>query len=195
MAFAESFKKFPVLQTPRILLGELTAVDAEDYFRELRSALDLPNRPPWSFGMEDKSLDAVRASIKFTHNAWKKKSRLTWGLRLRTKKQPLIGCCTFFDFQNQAKAEVGFWLGSKHHAQGLMAEALHAALAHMFRSMGLHRVHAHTAVENKQSISMLKKVGFVQEGVLRQHARRGTDRWGDTAVMAILRDDFSPTAK
>jgi [ribosomal protein S5]-alanine N-acetyltransferase len=118
------------------------------------------------------------------------KARLAWAVRLRTKKNPLIGSCVFYDFQNQAMAEVGYWLGAKYHKQGYMSEAMREAVCYVFETMGLHRIYAYTAVENIPSISMLKKIGFRQEEVLRQHAKRGTERWGDTAVLAILNGEL-----
>jgi ribosomal-protein-alanine N-acetyltransferase len=187
MSFGDPFKAFPVLQTPRLLLDKLKADDAEAYHRQQRSAMDVPDRPPWTFGFESESVEKARKSFEFSQNAWKKKARLAWGLRLRARKNMLIGSCAFYDFQNQAMAECSYWLGADFQNQGLMTEALSAAIGYVFQTMGLHRVYAYTAVENAPSIAMLKKVGFEQEGILRRHARRGTDHWGDTALMAVVR--------
>jgi ribosomal-protein-alanine N-acetyltransferase len=190
MSFGDPFKTYPILQTPRLLLDKLVPDDAEAYHRQQQTAASVPNRPPWTFGFEMESVDHTRKSIAFAHNAWKKKARLAWALRLRTKAKPLIGCCIFYDFQNQAMAETGYWLGAKYHKQGYMTEAMRVALVYVFETMGLHRVYAYTSVENMPSIALLKKVGFQREGVLRQHAKRGTERWGDTAVLAILKGEL-----
>jgi [ribosomal protein S5]-alanine N-acetyltransferase len=194
MAFGDAFKNFPVLQTCRLMLTELAAQDAADYHRQQRSAMDMPDRPPWTFGFETESVEKARKSFEFAHSAWKKKAKIAWGLRLRAEENALIGCCTFYDFQNQAAAECGFWLGADYHNQGLMTEAMIAAVGYLFETMGLHRVHAYTAVENLQSIAMLKKVGFRAEGTLRQHAKRDTDRWGDTMLMAVLKGELADPA-
>ena len=74
-------------------------------------------------------------------------------------------------------------------------EALFAAIGYLFETTGLHRVYAYTAVENLQSIAMLKKVGFRTEGTLRRHATRDTDRWGDTMLMAVLKGELADPAK
>jgi ribosomal-protein-alanine N-acetyltransferase len=195
MAFGDAFKNFPVLETPRLMLTGLAAQDAAHYHRQQRSALDLPNRPPWTFGFETESINKTRKSFQFAHSAWKKKAKITWGLRLRAEKNALIGRCTYFDFQNQAAAECGYWLGADYHNEGLMTEAMIAAVGYLFETMGLHRVYAYTAVENLPSITMLKKVGFRTEGTLRQHDRRDTDRWGDTMLMAVLKGELAGSTR
>jgi ribosomal-protein-alanine N-acetyltransferase len=191
MAFGDAFKNFPILRTPRLLLTELVADDAATYHREQRSALDVPERPPWTFGFETESVEKARKSFEFAHAAWKKKSKLAWGVRLRAKKNALVGSCVFYDFQHQAVAECGYWLGAQYHNQGLMSEAMFGAVGYLFETMGLHRVCAYTAVENLRSIAMLKKIGFRTEGTLRQHAKRNTDRWGDTMLMAVLKGELT----
>jgi RimJ/RimL family protein N-acetyltransferase len=54
-----------------------------------------------------------------------------------------------------------------------------------------HRNHATNSdsVENTPSLALLKKVGFVTEGVLRQHTLRD-GRWDDSVIMGIIRDDL-----
>ena len=187
MAFNDAFKHFPVLETERLVLNELGPEDAQAYHEQQKSALDLPGRPTWSYGFETGSPDKARLSFQYSRNAWIKKSRIKWAIRLK-KERVLIGQCELFDFANQSKAEVGYWLGAASHNQGLMTEALRAIVAYSFGTMEMHRLYAHTATENAPSVAMLKKVGFLREGVLRQDGwREGV--WGDTVLMAILKSD------
>lgn len=188
MAFSDSFNVFPQLQTDRLLLNEIQPVDAEDFHREQRSILDLVDRPPFEFGFETQSIKNVIASIGFSQNAWKKKSKLRFAIRLRNNSCKLIGCCEMFEIQSQYKAELGYWLGSSHQGQGLMSEAITAVVHHAFENMQMGRLFAQTSTRNLPSIAMLKKVGFRQEGVLRASTLRG-GIWDDTALMAIVTGD------
>ena len=193
MAFTDAFQQFPGLETERLVLSELGAEDAEIYHRQQKSALDLAGHPPWGYGFETGSADKARVSFEYARKAWVKKARIKWGVRLKSEGGVLIGQCELFDFANQSKAETGYWLGAAYHGQGLMTECLRAVIGYGFDTMGLHRIYAHTAVENAPSIAMLKKVGFMQEGILRQDSKReGT--WGDTALMAILKGDVLSVA-
>jgi len=100
----------------------------------------------------------------------------------------LIGCCELFGIENQYKAEVGFWLGAAYQGKGYMLEALCAVVGHAFGSMEMGRLYAQTSPRNAALLHMLRKAGFIQEGVLRRHTRRGGD-WDDSVVMSILASD------
>jgi len=187
-AFRSSFVQFPTIETDRLILGELFEADAEEYHRQLRSALDAPNRSPWASGFEADSVENARASLGFCQSAWKKKARLRFGLKLKDGSKEagkLIGCCELFDFENQYKAEIGYWLGASYQGKGLMTEAVRAIVDHAFGTMGLGRIYAKTSTQNPASIAVLLKSGFIQEGIARKSDRRdGT--WDDSALFAIL---------
>ena len=191
MAFSDSFRVFPKLKTARLILDEILPEDAEDYYREQQSALNAPNRAPFEFGFETLSAKNVSSAIGFAQKAWEKKAKLRFAIRLRstTDEDPdrgrLFGCCEMFDFQGQYKAELGFWLGSTYQNQGFMTEAVAAVVRHAFLDMQMGRLYAQTSTQNLASIAMLKKVGFVQEGVLRESTLRG-GVWDDSALMGIL---------
>lgn len=193
MAFSDAFKQFPILETERLLLTDLRAEDAEAFYRQLRSALDLPGRPPWSYGFEAESADNARRAFGFSHNAWAKKARIKWGVRLKGEEKKLIGQCELFDFDAQSKAELGYWLGADHHHRGIMTEAIQAVIVYGFNTLELHRIYAYTSTKNTPSRALLRKVGFREEGILRQHTNRD-GVWDDTALMAILKSDMETAA-
>jgi len=187
-AFRSSFVHFPTIETDRLTIGELFEGDAEEYHRQLRSALDAPDRFPWAASFEAESVDNARASLGFCQSAWRKKSRLRFGLRLKDSGE-LVGCCELFDFENQYKSEIGYWLGRTHHGRGLMTEAVRAIVGHAFGAMGLGRIHAKTSTRNAPSIAVLLKSGFVQEGIARKGDRRD-GVWDDSALFAVLPEDL-----
>ncbi|CAN5704863.1 hypothetical protein BH11ARM2_BH11ARM2_07010 [soil metagenome] len=190
MAFADSFKTFPEIRTARLILNEIHIADSEDFHREQRSALDAPDRAPFEFGFETQSVKNVIASIGFAQSAWQKKSKLRFAIRLRSTEPRLIGCCELFNIQSHYKAELGYWLGLSYQNQGLMTEAVKAVVHHAFENMRMGRLYAQTSTQNIASIEMLKKVGFLQEGVLRRSTYRG-GVWDETALMGILAKDVS----
>lgn len=80
-----------------------------------------------------------------------------------------IGTCLLFRFdEGSARAELGYVLGRAHWGKGLMQEALDALLGHAFGSMGLRRIEAEVDVRNAPSSRVLRRLGFTQEGLLRQ---------------------------
>ena len=190
MAFKEAFTQFPVLETERLLLNELCEEDAEPYYRQMRSALDLPGRPPWAISYESGSVENARRTFGFSRNAWAKKKQIKWAIRLKNEENKLIGQCEMFDFDAQSTAELGYWLGADYQNRGIMTEAVRAVVFYSFNAMEMHRLYAYTSTKNTPSRALLRKVGFIEEGILRQNTFRD-GVWDNTAVMAILKIDSS----
>ena len=89
-------------------------------------------------------------------------------------------------FQNAA---VGYYVFTPFAGKGLMAEGLRLVLRHAFKKLKLHRVEASIQPQNRASLALAKKRGFVKEGFSRRMAKiRG--RWRDHERWAILADDF-----
>jgi len=57
-------------------------------------------------------------------------------------------------------AAVGYWLGQPYWGHGYGPEAVRAAVAYGFGSLGLERLEAETDPENERSARVLEKVGF-----------------------------------
>ncbi len=61
------------------------------------------------------------------------------------------------------------WAGNYWH-QGYMSEALRAMLAYGFETLELNRIEALVMPENEASAILLLRLGFSEEGVLREYA-------------------------
>jgi ribosomal-protein-alanine N-acetyltransferase len=66
-------------------------------------------------------------------------------------------------------AVLGYSIDTAHEGQGLMHEALTAALADVFARVGLHRVQAAVRPDNVRSLALLERLGFEREGVAREY--------------------------
>ena len=81
----------------------------------------------------------------------------------------LIGNCTLFAFNAQCRrAEVGYSLLPTAWGRGYMHEALSALLDHGFGELALNRVEADIDPRNIASNRTLERLGFRQEGYLRE---------------------------
>jgi RimJ/RimL family protein N-acetyltransferase len=69
---------------------------------------------------------------------------------------------------NFATAEWGFALGSPYWGSGMFADGAALALDFAFETLGVHRLEARAAVVNGRGNGALRKIGAVQEGILRQ---------------------------
>jgi [ribosomal protein S5]-alanine N-acetyltransferase len=67
-------------------------------------------------------------------------------------------------------AMLGYAIDHAHEGRGLMHEALLALLADAFGPrVALHRVQANARVENRRSLALLERLGFVREGLAREY--------------------------
>jgi ribosomal-protein-serine acetyltransferase len=82
-------------------------------------------------------------------------------------------------------AQIGYWLAASFQGQGLMTQACAALVTHAFSDLGLNRVELRCAVGNTKSRAIADRLGFTEEGVLRQ-AEWLYDHFVDHAVYGLL---------
>jgi ribosomal-protein-alanine N-acetyltransferase len=115
---------------------------------------------------------------------------IRWGIA-RKQDGVLIGTCGYH-FQAAAfKAEIGYDLASAYWHQGYMNEALHTMLAYGFEILGLNRIEALVMLENEASAAVLRRLGFREEGILREYAFV-KDRFLDLRFFSLLRREADP---
>jgi RimJ/RimL family protein N-acetyltransferase len=104
-----------------------------------------------------------------------------WVIADRVRDE-LVGTTTIFALhREQRRAEIGYAMRRSHWGQGLAREAVTRVLAHGFDALGLRRFEADIDPRNAASISLVERLGFRREGLLRE-------RWlvnGETADSVI----------
>jgi RimJ/RimL family protein N-acetyltransferase len=81
----------------------------------------------------------------------------------------VIGSCLLFRFEEEsARAELGYVLGRAHWGKGYMEESLRALIDSALANMALRRLEAEVDPRNASSKRLLRRLGFSQEGLLRQ---------------------------
>lgn len=90
--------------------------------------------------------------------------------------------------QNQY-AEIGYWLVKNAEGRGIMTRSCQALLKLAFADLHLHRIVIKAAGENRKSRAIAEKLGFVQEGILRE-AELVHGRFLDLAIYSILRSEW-----
>ena len=86
-------------------------------------------------------------------------------------------------------AEWGFALGSAFWGSGLFQSGAEMVIEFAFDVVGVHRLEARAAVENGRGNGALRKMGAVQEGILRKSFLRG-GKYLDQSLWAILNEDW-----
>jgi ribosomal-protein-serine acetyltransferase len=93
------------------------------------------------------------------------------------------------DWNNRATS-IGYWLAESEQGRGTMTEAVRALVDHAFREWHLNRVEIRVAVGNARSAGVPARLGFVQEGILRQ-VERHADGFKDNVVYSLLASEWT----
>jgi [ribosomal protein S5]-alanine N-acetyltransferase len=103
---------------------------------------------------------------------------------------PLLGGVTLGQIRRGAaqSAQIGYWLGSPHHGQGRMSDAVATVLRFAFHTLRLHRVEAASIADNIKSIALLERCGFTHEGTARAYLEIDGQR-RDHELYACLASD------
>lgn len=88
-----------------------------------------------------------------------------------------------------ATAEWGFAIGSPFWGTGIFLDGAKRVINFAFDAIGVHRLEARSAVKNARGNGALRKVGAVQEGVLRRSFLKNGE-YLDQALWSILDEDW-----
>jgi [ribosomal protein S5]-alanine N-acetyltransferase len=86
---------------------------------------------------------------------------------------------------------LGYQIAQAYEGQGLMREALEAAIRHMFMEQKLHRIAANYRPENARSGRLLTRLGFRIDGYAKNYLFIDGD-WRDHVLTSITNDAFRP---
>jgi aminoglycoside 6'-N-acetyltransferase len=73
---------------------------------------------------------------------------------------------------------------------GVFLEAAHLIGSFVFATLGTHRLESRVPLLNGRANGALRKLGAVQEGILRRSVRRGGD-YIDQVLWSILKDEWA----
>lgn len=182
-----AFATFPALETARFQLREVLPGDAARIFEIMSD----PRVTRYFGSLPMEALSDAERRIAGMREAFAERTGVRWAIVERVGGR-LLGTCGFWRLINQHdRAEIGYELAAECWGQGVMTEALGAALAFGFTSMGLHSVEAQIHPANTGSRRVLEKLGFVQEGYFRENYHDVVEGgYTDTAVFSLLARDW-----
>jgi ribosomal-protein-serine acetyltransferase len=82
--------------------------------------------------------------------------------------------------------EIGYWLGTAAEGRGLVTRACARFIDFGFGELGLHRIAIRAGVANERSRAVAVRLGFTEEGVLREEERSSTGEYHDLVAYGLL---------
>ncbi|HEY0189768.1 MAG TPA: GNAT family N-acetyltransferase [Kofleriaceae bacterium] len=171
------YEQFPVLETTRLRLRAMTVADDELIFAlfsdpEVTRFYDVAT-------MTDQAQATALADR--LRRRFPDRIGIRWVIEVGGRA---IGTCGYQGIvAASCRASLGYELVRDAWGHGYATEAVAAVVEHGHRAMGLHRIDALVYSANHASGAVLRKCGFLPEGVLADYGRLG-DQFADMTIYA-----------
>jgi ribosomal-protein-alanine N-acetyltransferase len=84
---------------------------------------------------------------------------------------------------------LGYGIAKKHEGKGLMSEAVCGVISYAFEELNIHRIMANHLPSNERSASLLKRLGFVREGLAKDYLFIG-GAWRDHVLNSLTNSNW-----
>ena len=144
----------------------------------------IPFEPAWpsdalSFNFYKRRLNHQNQEVQAKHGAFffifdKQNDSLVGGINLNNM---ILGAAQH--------ASLGYWLGETYQGKGYMTEAIYLIQNYAFNVLYLHRLNAACLSDNHQSIAVLKRCGFTEEGYAPKYLQIN-GQWQDHRLFGLV---------
>ncbi len=163
-------KEFPRLETDRMILREYTQADIEVMIPHYS------DEEVWKY-IDTHPVNNPREILEVIN--WGKyilanNTGVLWGL-FSKEDDSFVGEMNYVGRRDGTiegkihRAEVGYNMVSKHWGKGLASEALREIISYIFSTTEIHRLEAIIRPENIRSRNLASRIGFQEEGILRDY--------------------------
>ncbi|MBM7692172.1 ribosomal-protein-alanine N-acetyltransferase [Peribacillus deserti] len=179
-------KEYPIIETRRLLLREVTIADANDMLTYL-SDKDVVS--PMGLAPFQTEKD-VGDEIRWYNSIYEEGTGIRWGITLKDSGR-VIGSCGFLNrLTKHYRAEIGYELSKDYWGKGIASEALEAVVMYGYQHFQLERIEALIEPANLSSQKLVEKLGFKREGCLR-HYEFTCGKFDDLYMYSIIKKDFT----
>lgn len=155
----------PTLHTKRLLLRPFSESDAKQFFISCHNP-NLGNNAGW------KPHETFKESLTILQTFFIGQENI-WAITLQDTQQLIgsIGIAPDPKRENPQARMLGYWIDEAHWRHGYATEATQAVLQYGFEVLKLQLISANCYPHNERSQNVLKKNGFIYEGILHQAER------------------------
>ena len=174
-----------------LLLRPFRFSDSTQLYEAVRESLK--ELQPWmSWATDSYSEMTAREYITIARARWEEHTFYAFAI---TRGEEMLGACTLssihpiYHFCN-----LGYWVRTPHHGQGIAGRAAKLAARFAFEHLGLIRVEIVVAVGNQASLRVAEKIGAHDEGLLLNRMVVGKSVY-DAHMYSLLPSDFGLVAR
>jgi len=164
----------------------------KNHFSELSKILNFPELWTYNPRFNCKCENDVLEYLKFSLIQKEKKERYPLVI-FNKEKAKIAGTSSYYNISPSNKTvSLGYSIITPEFQRtGLNRESKNMMLNWCFKEMDFERLDFHVDALNEKSITSLKKLGAIQEGILRSNILVTSGRRRDTAVLSILRNEWN----
>ena len=182
--------KFPILETNRLILDEIVHEDSKNLFElfsddEVVEYYDLVTLA---------KIEEASNLITLFKKRFEDELGIRWGIRLK-ENGTFVGTCGFNAWKPKMRSSsVGYDILRKYWRNGYATEALNEIIKFGFSSNlpcgPLNRIQGDTVPGNMASEAVLSKLGFKEEGLLRESSF-WKDQYHDLKCFGLIKSEYS----
>lgn len=187
MSHTFDFSHFPILETERLYLREMTPDDVTALLRHFGNPQVVE-----FIGMQPiKTHEQANEWLRWMGGTFAAQDGLRWGVVLR-QSHTFIGSVGLHNWNREAHhATLGYDVAPPYGEQGYAEEMTRQVIEFGWTHMNLNRIEADIVQGNSASMKMLQTLGFRHEGVRRQRILKG-GKYYDVYLFGLLRHDYTP---
>jgi N-acetyltransferase len=109
----------------------------------------------------------------------------------------IVGSTRFYDLQLQyGYTQLGYtWYTQRLHGSGINAHCKYLLLQYAFEELNLERVEFRADTRNAHSLAAMRKLGCIEEGILRNHLPTADGTRRDSIIFSILKAEWHASVK
>ncbi|MCK6255987.1 GNAT family N-acetyltransferase [Fictibacillus sp. KIGAM418] len=181
----EIYSAFPQLETKRFILRNIEEEDADD----LHEVYSDPEVVKFWGTAPFTSIEQTKSLICDFQKGYRDQMTIRWGIAEREENR-LIGTCGYHNWaKKKFRTEIGYEIRKSNWRKGVMKEVLSAILPFAFQHMKLNRIGALIHPDNHGSAMLVSKLGFHEEGCLRDY-QCVDGEFQDLVMYSLLKKDI-----
>jgi ribosomal-protein-serine acetyltransferase len=148
---------------------------------------------PWmSWATDEYSEQTARDYIAIARARWEEHTFYAFAI---VRANELLGACTLSSIHSIYRfCNLGYWIRTSCHGQGIAGRAANLAARFAFQRLGLIRVEIVIAVGNQASVRVAQKLGAHDEGILLNRIVVGKSIY-DAHMYSLVPADFGLTIR